>query len=172
MNTLVLSFISAIFSAIFIGLGATLTFDLWGLFLKLAFKITPSNICLVGRWLRYMPEGTFKHSNIVSAPRKSAECTVGWIAHYMIGITFALVFVALVGNHWLQRPTLIPALVFGVVTVLAPFAIMQPSFGLGFAASKLSNPTPARVRSLMNHTAFGIGLYLFALLVNGLLAVI
>ena len=42
------------------GLGATLTFDLWGLFLKQAFKITPSNICLVGRWLRYMPEGIFK----------------------------------------------------------------------------------------------------------------
>jgi hypothetical protein len=167
MNTLVLSFISAIF----IGLGATLTFDLWALFLKYAFKITPSNICLVGRWLRYMSEGTFKHSNIVSAPPKGAECTVGWIAHYLIGITFALVFVALVGNHWLQRPTLIPALVFGVVTVLAPFAIMQPSFGLGFAASKLSNPTPARVRSLMNHTAFGIGLYLFAWLVNWLLQV-
>ena len=171
MNTLVLSFISAIFSAIFIGLGATLTFDLWGLFLKLAFKITPSNICLVGRWLRYMPEGIFTHSNIGSAPRKSAECTVGWIAHYMIGITFALVFVALAGHNWLQHPTLLPALIFGVVTVLAPFAIMQPSFGLGFAASKLSNPTPARVRSLMNHTAFGIGLYLFAWLVNWLLQV-
>jgi hypothetical protein len=167
MNTLVLSFISAIL----IGLGATLTFDLWALFLKHAFKITPSNICLVGRWLRYMPEGTFKHSNIVSAPRKSAECMVGWIAHYMIGITFAIVFVVLVGDNWLQHPTLIPAIVFGVVTVLAPFSIMQPSFGLGFAASKMSNPTQARVRSLMNHTAFGIGLYLFAWLINGLLTV-
>ena len=92
MNNLALSLISAIL----IGLGATLTFDLWALFLKRAFKITPSNICLVGRWLRYMPEGIFKHSNIVSAPTKSAECTVGWIAHYMIGITFAIVFVALV----------------------------------------------------------------------------
>jgi hypothetical protein len=162
MNILTLPLISAIF----IGLGATLTFDLWGLFLKHAFKITPSNICLVGRWLRYMPEGTFKHSNIVAAPRKCAECTVGWIAHYMIGITFALIFVALVGNHWLQQPTLIPAIVFGAVTVLAPFSIMQPSFGYGFAASKTPNPTQARVRSLMNHTAFGIGLYLFALLVN------
>jgi hypothetical protein len=162
MNTLTLPLISAIF----IGLGATLTFDLWGLFLKHAFKITPSNLCLVGRWLRYMPEGTFKHSNIVSAPRKSAECIVGWIAHYMIGITFAIIFVALVGNNWLQHPRLIPAIVFGGVTVLAPFFIMHPSFGLGFAASKMSNPTSARVRSLMNHTAFGIGLYLFALLVN------
>ena len=165
MNNLALSFISTIL----IGLGATLTFDLWALFLKHAFKITPSNICLVGRWLRYMPEGTFKHSNIVSAPQKSAECTIGWIAHYMIGITFAIAFVAFVGNNWLQRPTLIPAIVFGVVTVLAPFFIMQPSFGFGFAAAKMSNPTQTRLRSLMNHTAFGVGLYLFRLLVNWLL---
>jgi hypothetical protein len=158
-------------SAILIGLGATLTFDLWALFLKQAFKITPSNICLVGRWLLYMPEGTFKHSNIGSAPQKSAECTVGWIAHYMIGITFALAFVAFAGNNWLQHPTLIPAIFFGVVTVLAPFFIMQPLFGLGFAASKTSNPAQARLRSLMNHAAFGVGLYLFALLVKGLLQV-
>ena len=167
MNNLALLFISAIL----IGLGATLTFDLWALFLKHAFKITPSNICLVGRWLRTMPEGIFRHSNILSAPRKSAECTVGWIAHYMIGITFTSVFVAFVGNNWLQHPTLIPAVVFGVVTVLAPFAIMQPALGLGFAASKMSNPRQARLRSLMNHTAFGVGLYLFALLVNWLLLV-
>ena len=116
-----------------------------------------------------MPEGTFKHSNIASAPQKSAECAVGWIAHYIIGIMFAITFVALAGDNWLQHPTLIPALLFGVVTVLAPFFIMQPSFGLGFAASKTSNPTQARLRSLMNHTAFGVGLYLFGLLVNGLL---
>jgi hypothetical protein len=50
-----------------------------------------------------------------------------------------------------------------------PFFIMQPAFGLGFAASKTSNPTQARLRSLMNHTAFGIGLYLFAMLVNWLI---
>ncbi len=89
MNNIAFSLISAIL----IGLGATLTFDLWGLFLKNAFKITPSNICLVGRWLRYMPEGTFKHSNIVNTPKKSAECSIGWIAHYVIGITFAIAFI-------------------------------------------------------------------------------
>ena len=165
MNNMALSFISAIL----MGLGATLSFDLWALFLKKAFKIPPSNICLVGRWLRYMPEGTFKHTNIVSAPRKSAECTVGWIAHYMIGITFAIAFVALAGSNWLQHPTPVPAIAFGIVTVLAPFFIMQPAFGFGFAASKTSNPNQARLRSLMNHTAFGVGLYLFGLLVSWLL---
>jgi hypothetical protein len=152
--------------SIIIGIGATLTTDLWALFLKHAFKITAPNYCLVGRWLRYMPEGIFTHSSIASAPQKSAECALGWIAHYMIGITFAIAFVALVGDNWLQHPTLIPAIVFGVGTVLTPFFIMQPAFGLGFAASKTPNPAQARLRSLMNHTVFGAGLYLSALLVN------
>jgi len=94
---------------------------------------------------------------------------VGWIAHYLIGITFTIVFVAFVGNNWLQYPKIIPAIIFGVVTVLMPFFIMQPSFGLGLAASKTSNPMQARFRSLINHTAFGIGLYLFGLLINRLI---
>ena len=53
MNNPALSLISAIL----IGLGATLTTDLWALFLKRAFKIASPNYCLVGRWIRYMPEG-------------------------------------------------------------------------------------------------------------------
>lgn len=164
MDNLALSVISATL----IGLGATLTFDLWALFLKYAFRIAPSSICLVGRWLRYMPEGTFRHSNIASTPPKRAECTVGWIAHYLIGVTFALAFIAIVGSEWLRQPTPIPALLFGFITVLAPFFIMQPLLGLGLAASKTSNPAQARFRSLMNHAAFGAGLYLFGLAVNGL----
>jgi hypothetical protein len=161
----------SIISAILMGLGATLTFDLWALFLKRTFGIAPSNICLVGRWLRYMPQGTFAHSDITSAPQKNAECAVGWIAHYMIGVTFAITFVAFVGSNWLQYPTLIPAVLFGVVTVLAPFFIMQPSLGFGFAGSKTANPMQATLRSLMNHTAFGVGLYLFAVLIKWLLKV-
>lgn len=168
MNNLALS----LSSAILMGLGATLTFDLWGLFLKRAFKIAPSNICLVGRWLRYMSAGTFTHANIAAVPPKRAECAVGWMAHYLIGITFAGAFVALVGNTWLQHPTPLPAIFFGVATVLAPFFIMQPSMGLGFAASKTSHPTQARLRSLMNHTAFGVGVYFFGLLASWLLGVL
>lgn len=163
------SLVSSLTSAILIGLGATLTADLWALFLTRAFKIAAPNYGLVGRWLRYMPEGIFRHSNIASAPQKSAERAIGWIAHYIIGIMFAIGFVAFAGSNWLQHPTLIPALIFGIVTVLAPFFIMQPAFGLGIAASKTSNPLQARLRSLTNHFVFGIGLYLFAWLTNWLL---
>ena len=158
-----------ILSIIIIGLGATLTFDLWAQLLKLAFQITPSNICFVGRWIRYMPEGTFRHAKIAAAPAKSAECVVGWIAHYLIGISFATAFVIIVGTAWLEQPRLLPALGFGIVTVIAPFFIMQPSFGLGIAASRTPHPAQARIRSVMNHLAFGVGLYLFAWSLRGLL---
>ena len=77
-------------SAIAVGIGATLVLDLWALFLRRAFNIPSPNYCLVGRWLRYMPGGTFKHKSIVAAPRKDSECTLGWIAHYAIGAVFAL----------------------------------------------------------------------------------
>ena len=159
---------SPLTSALLIGLGATITLDLWTFFFKHAFKITPSNYCLVGRWLQGMPEGIFMHSNITTSTQKNGECTVGWIAHYTVGILFAMAFVALAGSGWLQHPRLLPAVFFGVVTVLVPFFIMQPALGLGFAASGISNPGRARLRSLMSHAVFGIGLYLSGLLVCGL----
>lgn len=160
MNILALSLIGASL----MGLGATLTFDIGSLFLKYVFKIAPSNICLVGRWLCYMPQGVFVHANIATTPRKTAECLVGWVSHYAIGVTFAAIFIALVGENWLPHPTPLPAIGFGLATVLAPFLIMQPSFGLGLAASRAPNPAQARLRSVLNHLAFGIGLYLFGLL--------
>ena len=148
--------------AVFVGLGATLFMDAWALFLKHAFGIPSANYCLVGRWLGHMPEGTFMHTSIAAAPQKRSECTVGWIAHYVIGTVYALVLVALVPGSWLARPTLWPALLFGIGSVLVPYVIMQPSFGLGIAASKAPNPMQARLRSLMAHGAFGVGLYVSA----------
>ena len=154
---------SYILGAIAVGIGATLVMDLWNLFLKRVFGIPSLNYCLLGRWLRHMPGGTFKHASIIAAPPKSFECTVGSIAHYTIGIVFALVLVVVTSGDWLARPTLLPALLYGISTVVFPFFIMQPSFGLGIASSKTRNPTQARLKSLMTHTVFGVGLYICAL---------
>ena len=152
--------------AIAVGLGATLVMDLWAIFLKRAFNTPSPNYCFVGRWLRYMPEGIFRHNSIAAAPPKPAECAVGWVAHYVIGVVFALSLVFLASSRWLQEPTLLPALILGLATVTIPFFVMQPSFGLGAASSKTPNPTQARLRSLMNHAVFGLGLYISALAIN------
>src|SRR5690606_24638473 len=118
------------------------------------------------RWLRYMPQGIFKHDNVAASPQKTSECAVGWIAHYTIGVMFALAFVLLATTNWLHRPSLLAPLLFGAGTVLVPFFIMQPSFGLGIAASKTPNPIQARLRSLMTHVVFGVGLYRQVLLAH------
>jgi uncharacterized membrane protein YagU involved in acid resistance len=158
-----------IFAAIAVGIGATLVMDLWNLFLKRAFSIPSLNYCLLGRWLGHMSGGTFRHANITAAPQKPFECTVGSIAHYTIGVVFALGFIVVTSGDWLARPMLLPALLYGIGTVVFPFFIMQPSFGLGIAASKAPNPTRARLKSLVTHTVFGIGLYVCALGVSHVL---
>jgi uncharacterized membrane protein YagU involved in acid resistance len=154
---------SVLAGAIAIGIGATLLMDLWNLFLKRTFGVPSLNYCLLGRWLGHMPGGTLRHAAITAAAQKPHECTVGWVAHYTIGVVFALGFIGLTSGDWLTRPTVLPALLYGLATVLFPFLIMQPSLGLGVAASRTPNPMQARLKSLVTHTVFGIGLYLSAL---------
>jgi hypothetical protein len=115
----------SIIGAIFVGLGATLLIDLWALFLRRGFDIPSLNYCLLGRWILHLPGGTIVHANITTARPKPHECTMGW----------------LVSESWLERPTPLPALAFGVATTLVPYLIMQPSFGLGVAASRRLIPT-------------------------------
>ena len=157
--------------AIAIGLGASLIMDIWNLFLKRVFDISSLNYCLLGRWILHMPGGRFRHAGIAGAPRKPLECAVGWIAHYTIGAVFALVFVAAAPGNWLAQPTLLPALLFGIGTVVFPLFILQPALGLGIASSKAPNPLQARLKSLATHTVFGIGLYVCAKGLGGALRI-
>lgn len=157
---------STVVGAVLVGLGATLLIDLWAVFLRRAFSIPSLSYCLLGRWVLSMPDGKFAHESIGATPQKPHECSVGWSTHYLIGTAFALLFVLLVSGGWLERPTLLPALAFGVATVLVPFFTMQPAFGLGVAASKTANPNKARLKSLMTHTVFGAGLYVWGYLLS------
>ena len=145
--------------AVLIGIIATATIDLWAVLLRRLFGIRSLDLCLLGRWVLHMPSGVFVHKGIASAAPRPRECTVGWLAHYSIGASFALMLVLLF-TGWIDQPTLLPALLFGIATVIVPYATMQPALGLGFAASKTANPAGARLKSLMTHTVFGMGLYL------------
>ena len=148
-----------VLSAVAIGVGASLLMDLWNLFLKRAFGIPSLDYCLLGRWLCHMPGGTFRHASIGRARPMPAECLVGWIAHYSIGAGLAVGFVLVVSHDWLAQPALLPALAYGVATVVFPLLIMQPALGLGVAASRTPRPMQARVKSLATHVVFGVGLY-------------
>ena len=144
-----------------IGIGATAAMDLWILGLK-KMGVPTLDFALLGRWVGHMVRGTWRHDAIAKAAPVRGERVLGWLAHYGIGISFAGLLVAVQGTDWTRDPRLLPALIVGMATVLAPWLVMQPAMGAGIAASR--TPTPARncLRSLANHTVFGAGLYLAA----------
>lgn len=146
--------------AVLIGIGATLVMDLWALLLKRLFGAPSLDYALVGRWIGHLPRGRLTHPGIARSAPVAGERAIGWIAHYAIGIVFALLLLAIWGPAWAARPTLPPALIVGIATVAAPFLILQPGMGAGIAASRTPKPGVARLRSLMAHASFGVGLYL------------
>lgn len=150
------------------GIGATLVMDVWNMFLGRAFRISSLNYCMLGRWISHIPTGTVRHTSITAAAPRAHECTVGWLAHYSIGVTFALALVLLTSGRWLAHPTLWPALLIGIATIVFPLFILQPSLGLGVASSNTPNPAKARLKSLATHIVFGFGLYLSAIVVSSI----
>lgn len=151
-----------------IGIGATAVMDLWGFVAARAFGFPPLSFAMIGRWIGHMP-GRFIHDSIARAAPVRGENIIGWAAHYATGIFFAALLIASAGAAWIQGPTPLPALLVGLVTVAAPFFLMQPAMGAGIASARTPNPGAARQRSLLNHMAFGTGLYAAALLLSVLL---
>lgn len=145
--------------AALIGAGATAVMDAWALVRKRVLGIAALDYGLVGRWLSHMARGRFRHDRIAAAPSVRGERWIGWIAHYLIGVAFAAVLLVIWGLDWAQRPTIAPALIVGLVSVAAPFLLMQPGMGAGIAASRTPRPWAARVQSIVTHAIFGLGLY-------------
>jgi len=151
-----------LFRAILIGAGATLVMDCWNFVLKL-FGVKSLNFAFLGRWIGHLPRGKWVHENIAQTEPVKGELLLGWCAHYSIGIAFAALLLGVSGIGWARSPSLAPALFCGVVTVLAPYFILQPGLGAGIASSRTPSPNFNRVKSLVTHIVFGFGLYASAL---------
>lgn len=155
-----------ILDAIAIGMGATAFMDLAALARKHLFGTPLANYALVGRWIAYMPHGRFIHRPIAASSPVIGEAAIGWAAHYGIGMIFAFLLLMLAGEEWARHPTVLPALAMGIASLAAPFLLMQPGMGLGVAARRMPHPGAARLRSLVTHSVFGLGLYGAALAIN------
>jgi hypothetical protein len=145
----------------FIGIGATIVMDVWLTFLK-RIGVQTLNFALIGRWVGHLPRGRFAHTSIGKAQPIPGELMLGWFTHYVIGIAFAGLLVAIYSIDWMRTPTIWPAVLVGMSTVVIPLFVMQPAMGSGFAASKTPTPLKNCIRSVVNHTIFGLGLYLSA----------
>jgi Protein of unknown function (DUF2938) len=155
--------------AVLIGLAGAALMDAWGLVLRRRFGIATLDYALLGRWIGHVPRGRLVHERITSADPVRGERPLGWLAHYSIGVAFAFLLVAIWGPGWLAAPTPLPALIVGVGTVVAPWFVMQPAMGAGIAGSRSPNPRATRLRNVGTHAAYGVGLYLSAVVLAYLL---
>ena len=120
----------------------------------------------VGRWFLYMFRGKFIHKDIHKTPSLKNEKLWCFISHYLIGIVLAGIYLLLE----LKVPTIRdrgwPPLIFGIATVFFPWFWLLPSIGLGFMASKSSNRLLIIKTNLVNHTNFGLGLFLWIIFLH------
>lgn len=158
MNT----YLELIVFSLAIGTGATIVMDIYAIINKRFFNVPSLDYGLLGRWIGHFKKGVFSHTTIIQAGKIPHERAIGWMTHYLIGITFAFLLLLIWGTGWAYKPTFGPAIAIGLLTTIAPWFMMQPAFGFGIAASKTPNPKQARWTSLKAHTIYGVGLYLAA----------
>ena len=145
-----------------IGIGGAALMDAWALLVRVAFNVRGLDYALLGRWIGHFPRRRFVHDRIAAADPIPGERPLGWVAHYAIGISFAMPLLAVWGLEWARSPTLWQPLLVGMVTIAGPWFVMQPAMGAGIAGSRSPNPGATRLRNLATHAVYGIGLYLSA----------
>lgn len=145
-----------------VGLGATLIADVVGV-LRQGWPATNGFYGLVGRWVGSLAHGKIAHRDIRETPPVPYEGVLGWSAHIVLGLCFGIGFVGLFGETALSAPKPWQGITIGLATVLVPWFIFQPLFGWGVAVSNAPKPWKMRLKSIITHMIFGIGLWLCGL---------
>src|SRR4051812_42517504 len=87
-----------------VGVAGSALMDLWSAVLPRRFRIPTLDYALLGRWIGHFAEGRFVHERIAASSPVAGERAIGWVAHYAIGVTFALVLVVIWGRPSLASP--------------------------------------------------------------------
>lgn len=146
--------------AIVIGVTATAIFDGWALMLWRLWGIRPPVWSRLGRLILHGRDAMRGRGE----PFSTAEQAVGAVAHYATGVAFALVLLWAAGLHWAREPSIGPALIAGVLTLLPAWLAMLPVLGHGIAGQGLPHPARFRIVSAVSHLVLGGGFYIGALL--------
>ena len=115
----------------------------------------------VGRWFLSLFRGKFIHKDIHKTPALNNEKLWSFLSHYLIGIVLAGIYLFLELKEPIIRDQIWIPLIFGITTVLFPWFWLFPSIGLGFMALKSPNKSHIIRTSLVNHTNFGLGLFIW-----------
>jgi hypothetical protein len=142
--------------AIVAGLVGTLAMDVMSVLAThvglLAGPVKPS---FIGRWGLSVLNGTFRHKNISQTKPFRFETLFGVLLHYSIGVTLALLYLALSSFFGFSISSIWAAIFFGVLTNIFPWFVLFPSYGFGFFGKSGKG---LLFSSFFNHVVYGVGL--------------
>lgn len=155
-----------VMAGLILGLGSTLSMDIWAWLIARLPGQPPVNWAPVGRWFWHLHTGKVFHKSIAEVPPVRNETALGWLCHYLVGILYCLFFVFVVGAGWLAQPTFLLAWLFGMLTIAGGWFLLQPALGIGWAAARTPNPAKVRLMNFLAHNVFAAGIYGTALLIR------
>jgi len=149
-----------ILQGLFSGFIATIIFDIYNLSLNYAYNIDKPKWNFLGRYFLGYREGRYIRKNLQNDNEENNELLWGYAIHYIIGITYGIIYVVL-NVLFFDYPSLLIAYIFGFFTVLGAWCYLMPfGYSLGFFASKSDQQFKTLVQNLISHFIFGTGLFI------------
>lgn len=115
----------------------------------------------LGRWFLYMFRGKFFHPDISKTPSLKNEKLWSLISHYLIGIVLSGFYLYLVIKFPTIKNQTWLSIIYGTGTVIFPWFWLLPSINLGFIAKKSEKRLHIIKTNMLNHTNFGLGIFLW-----------
>jgi hypothetical protein len=143
--------------AVLTGLFATFVMDGLNHLLAATGVIDPIHHAIIGRILAAWLQGDFAFASPGHVPQLAHAELVGYVFHYAIGAALTAFYLLVLARD--QRPRLLGAVVFGVVTSAFSLLLLFPSAGIGLLGLDAPTLRPLTT-SLVNHACFGLGTYL------------
>lgn len=140
------------------GVSGTLVMDVLNQLLSRAGMLMKIDIEMIGRmaagWLR----GRFSYQHPDEIKTVTGEILLGYITHYAIGISLALVYV--LGWYLLIGGNASPswAIVYGLATTVGAYLLILPGIGLGVFGRLSPEGIRVPLSSLINHLFYGMGI--------------
>ena len=118
----------------------------------------------LGRWFLYMFRGKFIHVDISKTPPLKNEKLWSHLSHYLIGVILSGFYLYLVYRFPVFSKHIWLAIIYGIATVVFPWFWLLPGINLGSIAIKAEKRLQIIKTNIINHTNFGLGIFLWMLL--------
>ncbi|WP_350937155.1 DUF2938 family protein [Thioclava kandeliae] len=149
-----------IVTTLLIGLVATALADLWQYGFLRYFDGSRPHWGKVGRWVVGIArEGRVIDAAIGKRPAVRHENALGWAFHYVIGIAYAVIYLAILALPRLPNSALAGA-IYGILTLAAPLLFMKPAMGGGICGRNAPDPWASFAKTLSAHLSFGLCLWI------------